>query len=471
MPRLDSYDEVAYGDLTFHDTHPSHLAAVASLVGLDAPPPASARVLEIGCGTGFNLIAMALAAPDARFTGIDLSANQIARAKAVAASAGARNVNFEALSITDYSAPPDSFDYILAHGVYSWVPPAVRESILAVIRDTLAPAGLAYLSYNTNPGWRLRGLLRDGFAFFTPDGAPPARDRMQTLLDAMPNPTSIFAQAFRAEWEGVRHQPDYYLLHEHCAGENNPFYFAEFSRDAAAFGLEVAADARFVSNAFAQNEETSRALDSLAGPDPARRESTLDWLVGRYFRQSILCRAGRAPAADANPLRTLDLHLALTVDILERAPGRLLLRNAWDKEVALTDAACLEVILQFDQFHDAILPARAVETSILSALGLPPVEGLADPLVASVLWTGWRSGFWTFRVDTPALATTLSDRPAACPLARLQARAGVEVTNRLHRPVKLSPDERAALLQADGATALDRDPILESLLGKALLTG
>ncbi len=414
---------------------------------------------------------MALAAPEARFTGIDLSPNQIARAKAVAEAVGARNVNFEALSITDFTAPQHSFDYILAHGVYSWVPPAVRESILAVIRDTLAPTGLAYLSYNTNPGWRLRGLIRDGFSFFTPDGAPPARDRMQSLIDAMPTPNSTFAQAFRAEWEGVRNQPDYYLLHEHCAGENNPFYFAEFSRDAAAFGIEVAADARFVSNAFAQNEENSRALDSLAGPDPARRESTLDWLVGRYFRQSILCRAGRAPAADANPLCTLDLHLALTVDILERAPGRRLLRNAWDKQVDLTDAACLEVILQFDHFHDAILPARAVETAILSALGLPPVEGLADPIVASVLWAGWRSGFWTFRTDPPALANTISDRPLACPLARLQARAGDEVTTRLHRSVKLSAAERELLLRCDGATGIDRDPILESLLGKALLTG
>jgi len=245
-----SYDEVPYSDNCFSLTHPDHLAVMASLYGLSTPPVERCRVLELGCALGGNLIPMALGLPGAYFVGIDLSASQIAFARETAEALGLRNIDLRVMSITDVGPELGPFDYIVCHGVYSWVPPAVQDKILALCKDLLSPNGVSYVSFNTYPGWHARGLVREMMSYHVRRRAE-ARDRVQgarQFLDELSHTVidrdSSFARILRTEAEYLRRSGDQYLYHEHLEETNQPCYYHEFADRAAAKGLRYFSEAR-----------------------------------------------------------------------------------------------------------------------------------------------------------------------------------------------------------------------------------
>src|SRR4051812_34506698 len=156
------YDEVRYSNFPYAQTHPDRLATVASLHGLEPPDPFHARVLEIGCGAGGNLLAMAAATPGMQAVGVDLAVAAIEEGRAIVAEVGLENVELhhaDVRELTDGSL--GTFDYVVAHGVYGWIPADARDALLATIKATLRPEGIAYVSYNTHPGGYFRRMLRD----------------------------------------------------------------------------------------------------------------------------------------------------------------------------------------------------------------------------------------------------------------------------------------------------------------------
>lgn len=399
---------INYGDVTFTDTHPALTSAVARLRGLQTTPVDSARILELGCGTGFNLMAIAESLPDARCVGIDLSAAHIQRANEVAARTRATNVEFHCVSIDEFQPEPGSFDYIIVHGVYSWVPPAIRDAIFSLVRQALVPNGLAFVSYNTFPGWHTRSIVRDGLRFFAQ--SPNPRESLELLTHSLVRPKSIYAQALAGEWADASQQPDYYLYHEHLVTYCNPFYVTDFVRDAEKHQLQFVAEARFFTNSFAQPEELAAHLDQ-PGYDLIRREQHLDWLVGRYFRSTLLCHA-QIPLHPEPDQETL---LAHTVARTSESSG---------------DDLCQQIL-------DQLAPTVALPASEID---------LPGPLLIPVLWAGWQQHLWQIRTDVPVLGSSAT---IAGPLARVQAAEGPTCTDRLHRVVTLTPEERQRILATD----------------------
>ena len=400
--------EISYGDLTFQDSHPGIISAIATVAGLTPPAVENCRVLELGCGTGFNSLAMSVSIPGGHFTGIDYSPAHIRRANEVATAIGAKNVEFHCISIDDFQSAPGSFDYIVAHGVYSWVPAATRDAILAIVRHSLSPHGLAYISYNTHPGWHLRSLVRDSLRYF-----PNPRQSLDQLTHSFINPDSAYARALRSEWDDARQQPDYYLAHEYLVPNCDPLYFHEFVSHAGRHQLQFTGEARFFANSFAQTEAVQGQLEN-AGANLIQHEQHLDWLVGRYFRQTLLRHAGLPLIRTPDPQSILEMNIALNAE----------------KPSAVSDEMYLGVIQQLQRA--AVVPAHEIE-----------LAGMPSPVVAAVLWSGWRDDLWTVRTDNPAITSI------ACPLARCQAAAGPDCTNRLHRRVRLTPTERELLLNFD----------------------
>jgi len=420
---------LCYGDFTFEETHPGNLAAIASLVGLNPPTVESSRVLEIGCGTGFNLLAMSQSLPGAQCTGLDYDPLHINRANEVSTAIGARNADFRCASIADFHAQPDSFDYIIAHGIYSWVPAAIRDCILDVIRQSLAPNGIAYISYNVFPGWHLRGPIGDALRQF-----PNPRQALDTLTANLISPDSLYARNFQAEWAETSKQPDYYILHEYLVPNSAPTYFHEFAAHTATHNLQFAAEANFFSNSFAQPDDVQSRLEA-AGPGLLPREQYLDWLVGRFFRQSLLC------------------HSSLAIETPH--PESLLALN-----VVPDPGKCADVA---DDMFRAVLEQSPAPASQFDLLGMP------QEFVAAVLWSGWREGLWSLRAGPPPPPAAISAKPVACPLARYQAAAGPTVTNRYHRRVQLTPEERELLQTLDGGAEAANHPALPRLAASNLL--
>src|SRR5581483_1342635 len=162
---VTAYDTIAYPSRCCPQAHPDRLATLATLFGMSPAPVEHCRVLELGCGDGGNLLPLAFALPGSAFTGVDLAPGAIAKANAEARALGLANIQFHCADLLDWPPPGGSFDYVIAHGLLSWVPDAVRLRVFELCRDRLAPGGVAFVSYNALPGCRIRGMLREMMLF------------------------------------------------------------------------------------------------------------------------------------------------------------------------------------------------------------------------------------------------------------------------------------------------------------------
>src|SRR5262245_31918292 len=206
----NSYDEVPYDSYPYPQTHPSRLATVATLFGMNPPPVGNCRVLELGCAGGGNIIPMAEGLPESEFVGIDLSGRQIADAQQIARTLGLSNITLRHASILDVDESYGPFDYVICHGVFSWVPDVVREKILDICAKHLTPQGVAYVSYNTYPGWHMRGMIRDMMRFHALRFADAraqvkqARALLDFLAKSAPKDGGAYSALLRSELEALR---------------------------------------------------------------------------------------------------------------------------------------------------------------------------------------------------------------------------------------------------------------------------
>lgn len=453
-----SYDELPYEDLAFFHTHPSNLAAVAMLCGLSPPPAGACRVLELGCGAGFNLLAMSESLPDARLVGVDLSRRQIEAGRAMAAQAGTANVELFVGDVAALDEAIGQFDYVIAHGLLSWVPADVREAIFRACRRHLQPDGIAYLSYNAFPGWHLRGLLLDALRFHAgTDGTPlqrvrRARAALERMMAELPERDSDYASMLRREVESLQADGDAYVFHEFLEADNHPLRFAEFAAHAASNGLRYLAEARYGTSAVAQRGEMRRILDN-ASPDLLSQEQYHDLLRNRYFRQSLLCHEDRQPLRRP-PTRALDsLAILGQVEPLPREAQATRGFRLHDGATVRTDNPLFGAILErlaeaWPQASTVADLADAVDAD-LAGVEMPPGATRHEVILEGIV-VGYGWGWWHLHARLPPAALVPGERPRALAMARLGAAATTSVTNLLHMPVELEADQRALLLRLDG---------------------
>jgi methyltransferase-like protein/protein-L-isoaspartate O-methyltransferase len=483
--RETSYDLLPYEDHAHPQTHPGRLATVATLLGLTPPPVQGCRVLELGCAAGGNLIPMGFALPESTFVGIDLSARQVDQGQQVIEALGLGNVRLEAQSIMKVDEGWGRFDYIICHGVYSWVPPEVRDNILAVCADNLAPNGVAYVSYNVYPGWHLRRVVRDLLVYHVKPFREPevrvrrARELLEFLAVAVQGQNGPYAQLLDAELQLLRRCGDSYLFHEHLDEVNEPTYFHEFIERATAKGLQYLAEAELgamLLDSFPPEVESTLRTMS---PDVIHLEQYFDFMRNRTFRQTLLCRQGTEVnyrlSADrlrglwvASPARPQSAHPDTYSTAEERftAPG-----SATVKSVdPLAKAALLylgEVWPRAVPFEDLCAAARAR----LNAGGDGARATVHEDVqvLGQCLLTCYLSGpddLVHLGTHPPRFVAAAGERPMASPLARLQAAASNRATNLRHQTVVLDDVSRKLLLHLDGRH--DRPALLERLAHNGL---
>jgi SAM-dependent methyltransferase len=243
------YDTTPYTSNSFPQSAPGHLAAIAHLFGLEVPDVSTARVLEIGCAAGGNLIPFAAAHPAARVVGIDLSQVQVDHGRARAQALDIDNLELLASDIARIELDAlGQFDFVIAHGVYSWVPPEVQEALLSALRRSLAPEGVAYMSYNVYPGWKAKEIVRDAMLLASGDSATPDEKvrearRMADFLVEVASADGVLASALATSRAHALGFGDSYLLHDELETFNAPCYFYEMLGRASAHGLTLLAEA------------------------------------------------------------------------------------------------------------------------------------------------------------------------------------------------------------------------------------
>ena len=401
----EAYRRSPYPIALHPTTHPDRLAAIATLAGLNPPDVRTARVLEVGCGNAVNLLAMAAAYPEARFVGIDIVADAIEQGQRWATAAGLDNVSLTVADLVDPDVVEGPFDYIIAHGLFAWVPEGVADALLALIGHHLAANGVAFLSYNALPAGYIRIALREAMLHAIGDEDDPER-RMQLAramlarIDTADPDDNPIQQVFRYHARLTASRTDNVLLHDELGGNFRPRYVGDVITEAAAHGLAFLGDSRRLQlgDGFLPDD-----VEPDDDPDTQVIDRVIerDWIDAQSFRSSLFVRAGNPPrrTLDVDAIDRLFVSSVSRVegdarvvfggqgyDIVDAALMAALRRviAAYPQRVAVRDLALAAAQRRalFDLFNLGIVTLHAAPTPFTLEVGGRPVT---SPLVRAML--------------------------------------------------------------------------------------
>ncbi|HVX65627.1 MAG TPA: class I SAM-dependent methyltransferase [Bryobacteraceae bacterium] len=450
---MNTYDEIAYPGYPFRQAHPDRMGVVARLLGMQPAPAHRCRVLELGCGDGGNLIPMAHTLPESEFTGIDLAGAPIARGRRLAADLGLRNLRLFAMDVCDVDRAFGEFDYIIAYGLYSWVPAPVRRRILEIARDLLAPEGVAYVNYNAYPGGHVRRMIREMLLFHIRgiDAAGERIARAQAFLKSLadsPALTDEYGALVKAEAARLLGREGAFLYHDELSEIFEPVSFHEFAAAAAACGLQYLAEAT-LSDAHTASGPLAAWLEQF--PDPLVREQHLDFMRYRSFRHTLLCRREVALAPELQLDAVAGLWAASNASV-RKIDGEMEFRSARATLRTAHPTACAVLTSLAERWP------RAIPVSELTAHG----DSESRRTVCAILLRAFAGEVLELYGTPPVVAACAGDRPEASALARLQARSEDKVSTPLHTYIALRDETaRRLILLLDGTR--DRAALLEAL--------
>ena len=462
---VDFYDAVPYASHPFAQSAVEHLEAVAFLFGLGAPAARTARVLELGCAAGGNLIPFAARHPLSRCLGVDLSPVQIGQGQKAIASAGLGNIELRAMNLADIDAAFGQFDYIICHGVYSWVPAEVQAAILRICAENLAPDGVVYLSYNTYPGWKAREIVRDAMILRGGTRDTPAEKLayargMLEFLEASARPGTVLQKALEENLPLVRNASSDYLLHEFLEPYNAPCYFKELVARANVRGLAYLAEAE-LPNMFVQNYDVQvrEPLVRECGGSQMLMEQYLDFVANRCFRQTLLVHKARASEIryQLQPERLLAMQYMGAfecADVGVPPGGSPQVFTVAHAQVTLDEPAQQVAARLLGQCCPASMPATALVAAAAAQLAEP--EAQVAPRVLLFLADMVIAGLVRCRCTPAQAGAHLGELPRA--LVDVRSAQGLlmhegphaNACNLWHEPIGLSPIDRTLLPLLDG---------------------
>jgi methyltransferase-like protein/2-polyprenyl-3-methyl-5-hydroxy-6-metoxy-1,4-benzoquinol methylase len=466
MTTVTSYDELPYLRLAFAQTQPNRLAAIARLFGAGPAPPAEARILELGCAQGGNLAPMGIELPGAKLLGIDLSQRQIKDGQATLAATGIANVTLRQADLMAVDESWGKFDYIICHGLYSWVPAEAQAKIIEICSRNLTANGVAYVSYNCNPGWRIRGMVRDMMLFHTAGLKSPAEKvrHARALLDYLAAGTAQktpYAAVLQKEALAIRSADDTYIYHEHLEANNRPVYFYELMAQAHKVGLMYLAESpiqTMFDTDFDAN--TVATLNQLGSGNILNVEQYMDFLRNRTFRQTLLVHRGvkLVRNLDWQSLQSMHIGLRLPITATEddvESPGKVEFTEARTGITFSAGEPAVKAVVQllrnqapqFLPFSELLEQARSATSKD---------EPRVPEMVATLIFRLLSLGIADLTVEPWRCAGSIDDHPLASSLARHQAIEGQPITTLRHQPTDNTPSFLWRLLPLlDGRPAAD----------------
>ncbi|MDO7844577.1 class I SAM-dependent methyltransferase [Sphingomonas immobilis] len=437
LATITAYDEIEYPTSIFNPTQPDRLATVARLAGLNPPPVETARVLEIAGGDGMNLLALGVAYPGAEFISFDLAQTAVARGEAWREAAGLDNVRVLTMDILDAADALDGeFDYIIAHGLYAWVPQHVRDATMALIGRKLSANGVAFVSYNALPGGYLRHAVRDALNFAL-EGVPRedrkavATQTLEALAAETPPPEFAPVTAFRESAKQALRKGWPVLCHDELGDSFKPEALINVVRNAEANGLRFLGDAdreRMSDTFLPPNVEADEDVETQI----VRLTQASDYRNFNFFRMTLLVRAEQVPSRSLDHDALNDLYVSSRA--IRHAPGTY---RITEKALEFSDDV---LIAMMDRLVDAY-PNRIKVSDLVDS-----------PELRTVIFRLFDASFVDLSTLPPIWATSVSERPLASPLVRTMLAEKMTVVCRLdHRLMTIGDDAaRRLLAQLDG---------------------
>jgi methyltransferase-like protein/trans-aconitate methyltransferase len=462
------YDIVEYDSHPYCQTYPENLYSIARLFHLNPTYFEKARVLELGCGGGWNLIPMAYSLPNAEFIGIDLSKNQIEKAQKQIKEIGLSNINFQHKSILDIDKSLGQFDYIICHGVYSWVPKNVQEKIFAILRDNLTDNGIGHVSYNTLPGWNIVKSFRDMMLYHIAlfdsyeEKADQARSLLNFVMETLKEDTSSYSELLRNEVEMLSSRSNSYLIHDHLGAVNDPVYFYQFIETAHKYDLCYLADIP-VSSMFIENLPGSVTPVLSQIDDIVRANQYMDFIRNQRFRNTLLCLDKNSPINRNIKKKDIkNFYLTFSSDYDTPIPDHVLNNDvnitfkndmlSFTPEDNISKIALITLIKQngkpvsFDDLCKKVIDQTEINDK----------KNISDHIVENTnLMRLMFGGLVTIYSSGGNYTSEIEEKPIVSYLARYQAEDQVYVTNLRHEIVTLNLFERIIIQYLDGKHTYD----------------
>ena len=471
------YNLLPYPSMPFAYTQPGHLAALTALFGFAAPAPDRARVLELGCASGGNIIPLAARWPNAHFLGIDLTKRHVEHGLQRIAALGLPNIEIRQSDLAQISFGHEQFDYVICHGVFSWVPKAAQAGILRICSENLAPNGVATISYNVLPGWHMRRIVRD-ICLHHVGKEGPARQRVtkaRWALDQIAksvSETEPYGLLLRNEARRMARRPASYILGEFLVADNTPCYFHEFVAHAEQYGLTYLCEGDLnASIPQILNPETRRRNRALAGSNPLALEQYIDFFTGRTFRRSVLVRTQQAACVERTrrPERLRPLHFAsrLRFDPSHGNANLSIYRDDQGRAITTKDPVVCRALARLAEFYPTTLTLKQLTAP--SAEKETMDRGNVETRVCKALFRLVAAGQATVSALPLQAGSATAERPRVWPVARVEAEARQPwITSLHHVAVPLHPIAAVMLAHLDGSN--DRQ-MLKARLIEALRCG
>jgi methyltransferase-like protein/2-polyprenyl-3-methyl-5-hydroxy-6-metoxy-1,4-benzoquinol methylase len=471
-----SYDKIPYTKYIYQQTQPNTLATLATLFGMQPPAVETCRVLELGCATGINLMAMAQAIPQGEFIGVDLSTQQIEEGQCYLAQLALNNVFLKQMNILEIDERWGKFDYIVAHGVYSWVPIEVRDKILQICQCLMQPNGVAYVSYNTYPGWHVDRMLREMMMYRTKCLTSPhaklesAKALLQFFQDQLKQKFDSYSLLLRNELHHISQLDENYLVHEYLEDYNEPVFFHEFIEHAQQYFMQYITDTK--TPFIAIEPSISPEMQDF---DLIEREQYMDFLRNTPFRETLLCHQEIVLQRQLEPEKISEFYLAAalkpanstlsstseTAHLAKQVDNNNLekFNNLAGATVVSVSSPFFKVLLlylgeiwpQSVSFHELIQKV----TQSLNMLNQPTVQWpvSSDDIRESkeMFLNFYLNKLVELSVYPPQFTLVINDYPVASPIARLQSQQGKLVTNLRYEVLELNLMTRLIIRHLDGS--------------------
>ena len=459
-------DRIPYPGGAWEHSHPDRIAANARMLGLNPAPVERCRVLELGCGAGENLIPMACGLPRARFLGIEIAARPVELGRRRAAALGLANIELRQRDIRDLPRNLGEFDYIVAHGVYSWVPASVRDALMSVVSRHLAPDGVVYLNFNALPGGHLRSLTRDLMqfrlaVFDDPEAHGEDAVRFVRLVAGAQPEGSPYRHIIEEELDRIERNPPSVLFHDDLVPAHQAFHFETVVEHATQYGLQYLCEARPADVHPGRYPEPVQAALRRFGGGRIARQQCFDFLVCQRYRSSLFCREGvaLAPPEDLHGMR--DLRAASPMrsdtapaDLTDGIAATFLAPDG--ASVRLDDSAAKAALVILAERWPASVGIDSLLRDARKRAGRTGRPTRLERCEFAGFLAGHHAlGFVDLHTWEPPMVTAVTDRPVASPLARLDLQRGTRVTSLRHRQVEIDdPVAAAVLARLDGTRDL-----------------
>lgn len=424
------YNQDEYPAMSHPTGHPSVIAASSIFGGLRTAPVQHARVLEIGCSSGHHILPMAAAFPQASFTAIDLSENAIAKAKELARQAGIHNVNFLCVDILQWQPSPEQYDYIIAHGFFSWVADDAKAALLQLCANALTKQGVAMISYNTQPGWSLRQPLREMTQ--TLRNLPACKGSAMTALDlienAMEGTDTDYGMYLLSLVRDAKAKGEQQLKFDDLGPINDPCYFSQFIQWCDAAGLKYVSESDIALSNPAMLPEGAKSLLPNLRSDPMMQQQLADFFTGRTFRTSLVCKKeALLQQPDWEEVSQFSIELLLPIP---------------ETGNAITD----QIGRVINEAQPDCLPIRQL---------LSRIDSCGPEQAVTVMLQLAQLGLLRLRSVGHSYSREIPERPQLSPLNLIHLREGKPIVDAMHNPCKLSKNDLELLAYCDGQHSFD----------------